>query len=133
MENAGLVNALVGVRTKEIALCLQEIRWKASGAITVEIRQRGRKRGDRYAELDSGRNDEAPFRLRLLMSPGEIPIEEKILQRRITPIRLDDAIEKFRANDAAAAPNRGDVAEVQVPFVSRAGRSEQAPFPARTK
>jgi hypothetical protein len=99
---------------------LQEIRWKASGAITVEIRQRGRKRGDRYTELDSCRNDEAPFRLRSFDGPGEIPVEEKILQRRITPICLNDSIEKFGANDAAAAPNRGDVAQVQVQFVRRA-------------
>ena len=119
VEDAGLINALVGVRTKEIALRLQEIRWKASGAITVVIRQRGRKRGDRYPELDSGRNDEAPFRLRSFDGPGEIAIEEKILQRRITPICLNDSIEKFRTDDTAASPDRGDVAQVQVPFVRR--------------
>ena len=79
VEDAGLVNALVSVRTKEIALRLQEIRWKTSRAITVVIRQRGRKRGDRYAELDSCRNDEAPFRLRFFDGPGEISVEEKIL------------------------------------------------------
>ena len=112
VEDAGLVNALVGVRTKEIALRLQEIRWKASRAITVEIRQRGRKRGDWYAELDSGRNNEAPFRLRSFDGPCEIAIEEKILQRRITPICLNDSIKKLGANDTAAPPNRGDVAEV---------------------
>ena len=125
VEDAGLIDALVGMRTKEIALRLQEIRWKASRAITVIIRQRGRKRGDRYAELDSCRNDEAPFRLRSFDGPGEIPVEEKILQRRITPICLNDSIEKFRANDAAAAPDRGDVAQVQVPFVSRASGSKK--------
>ena len=48
---------------------------------------------------------------------GEIAIEQKIVQRRIALIRLDDPIEKFRANDAAASPDRGDVAEVQVPLV----------------
>src|SRR4029077_5287965 len=125
VENAGLINAFVGVRTKEIALCLQEIRWKASGAITVEICQRGRKRWDRYAELDSCRNDEAPFRLRFFDGPSEIPVEEKILQRGITPICLNDSIEKFGANDTAAAPDRGDVAQVQVPFVRRASGSKK--------
>ena len=119
VEDAGLINALVSVRTKEIALRLQEIRWKASRAITVVIRQRGRKRGDRYAELDSGRDNEPPFRLRFFDGPGEISVEEKILQRRITPICLNDSIEKPGANDTAAPPNRGDVAEVQVPFVRR--------------
>ena len=69
VEDAGFVDALVGVRTKEIALRLQEIRWKASGAITVVIRQRRRKRGDRYAELDSGRNNQPPFRLRSFDGP----------------------------------------------------------------
>jgi hypothetical protein len=112
VEDAGFIDAFVSVRTKEIALRLQEIRWKASRAITVVIRQRRRKRGDRYPELDSGRNNEAPFRLRSFDGPGEIAIEEKILQRGITPICLNDSIEKFGANDTAATPNRGDVAKV---------------------
>lgn len=30
VKDPGLINALVGVRAKEITLCLQEIRWKAS-------------------------------------------------------------------------------------------------------
>jgi len=125
VEDAGLIDALIRMRTKEIALPLQEIRWKARRAITVEIRQRGRKRGDRYTELDSCRNDEAPFRLRSFDGPGEIPVEEKILQRRITPICLNDSIEKFGANDTAAPPDRGDVAQVQVPFVRRKSGSKK--------
>src|SRR6266550_3492379 len=125
VEDAGLIGALVRMRTKEIALPLQEIRWKASRAITVVIRQRGRKRGDRYAKLDSCRHDEPPFRLRFFDGPGEIPVEEKILQRRITPICLNDSIEKFGANDTAAPPDRGDVAQVQVPFVRRTSGSKK--------
>ena len=125
MKHALTIRAFVGVRTKEIALRLQEICWKASGAITVEIRQRGRKRGDRYTELDSCRNDEAPFRLRSFDGPGEIPVEEKILQCRITPICLNDSIEKFGANDTATPPDCGDVAQVQVPFVRRASRPKK--------
>ena len=112
MKDAGLIGALICMRTEEIALRLQEIRREASRAITVVIRQRCRKRRDRYAELDSCRNDEAPFRLRSFDGLGEIPIKEKILQRRITPICLNDPIEKFGADDAAAAPNRSDVAQV---------------------
>src|SRR5262245_16068663 len=125
VENAGFIDALVRVRTKEIALRLQEIRRQTSRAITVEIRQRGRKRGDRNAEFDSCRNDEAPFRLRSFDCYREILVEEKILQRRITPIRLNDSIEEFSANDTAPAPNSGDVAQVQVPFVSRASGSKK--------
>ena len=112
VEDAGLIDAFVRMRTKEIALRLQEIRRETSRAITVVIRQRGRKRGDRNAELDSCRNNEAPFRLRSFNGPSEILVEEKILQRRITPICLNDPIEKFGADDTAAAPNRSDVAQV---------------------
>src|SRR6266446_6820661 len=64
MEASGLVDALISVRAKKIAMRLQEIRWQSGGAITVKIRQRGGKRGDRYAEFDSCRNDQPPFRLR---------------------------------------------------------------------
>src|SRR5215468_9620690 len=53
VKNAGIIDPLVRMRAKEIALRLQEISGKASRAITVVIRQRGRKRRDRYAELDS--------------------------------------------------------------------------------
>ena len=125
VEDAGLIDALVRMRTKEIALRLQEIRGKASRAITVVIRQRSRKRGNRYAELDSGRDNEPPFRLRFFYGPGEISVEQKILQRGITPICLNDSIEKLGANDTAAPPNRGDVAEVQVPFVCRASGAKK--------
>src|SRR5205814_8181731 len=78
VENAGLIDALVRVRTKEIALRLQQIRWKTRRAITVVIRQPGRKRGDRHAELDSCRNDEAPFRLRSLNGSSARQAETKI-------------------------------------------------------
>ena len=43
------------------------------------------------------------------------------MQGLITSICLNDPIEKHGANDATAPPNRGDVAEVQVPFVLPAG------------
>src|SRR5437762_4949565 len=125
MEDAGLVDALVRVRTKEIALRLQQIRWKTRRAITVVIRQRGRKRGDRYAELDSCRNDEAPFRLSSFDGSGEIPVEEKILQRRVALICLNDPVQEFRANNAAAPPDHGDVAQIQLPIVSRASGSKK--------
>ena len=126
VEDAGFIYALVGVRTKEIALRLQEIGWKPSGAITVVIRQRCRKRWDRYPELDRCRNDQPPFRLRSFDGPREIAVEEKILQRRITSVCLNDSIEKFGANDTTAPPNRGDVAEVQVPFIRRASGAKPA-------
>src|SRR6516162_3472479 len=117
VENARFIDAFVGVCTEEIALRLQEIRWKTSGAITVEISQRRRKRGDRNTEFDSCRNGEAPFGLRPFDGSREIFVEKKILQRRISLIRLNDSVQKFSADDTAPSPNRGDVAQVQIPFV----------------
>src|SRR5262249_11671439 len=51
--------------------------------------------------------------------------KEKILKRRITPIRLNDSIEKFGTDDTAPAPNRSNVAQIQVPVVSRASGSKE--------
>ena len=53
--------------------------------------------------------------LRLFNDVGEIGIEEQVVQRRIALVGLADAIQKFRANDATAAPDGRDIAEVQVP------------------
>src|SRR5947208_1425057 len=106
MEDSGLVDALISVRAKKIALRLQEIRWQSGGAITVKIRQRGGKRGDRYAEFDSCRNDQAPFRLRSFDDSCEIPIEQKIVQCGVALICLNDPVQKFRPNDATAPPYR---------------------------
>ncbi len=46
------------------------------------------------------------------------------MQGRISFVGFDNAIKKLGANDATAAPNGGDVAEVQIPFVLRAGGSQ---------
>ena len=71
------------------------------------------------------RNRDAPVVLRLCDDVGEIRIEEQIVQRRIARVGFGDAIQKFRANDATAAPDRGDVAEIQIPIVSRTRGAEQ--------
>src|SRR4030095_15901400 len=125
VEDAGLINALVRVCAEEIALRLQEICRKASGAITIEVRQRGGKRGDGYAMLDSNRNNKSPFRLRSFDDPCEIPIEQKIVQIAVALISLNDAVQEFRANDAAAPPDCGDVAQIQVPFVGGASGAKE--------
>src|SRR5215471_8621115 len=75
VEDAGLISALVGVGAEEIPLRLEEVRGQPRGAITVEVSQRGGKRGDSYAMLDRCRNHKTPFRLRSSDDPGEIPIE----------------------------------------------------------
>ncbi len=75
--------------------------------------------------FDGCGNGNAPVVLRFLDDAGEITIEEKIVERGIAFISFDNAIEKFCANDAPTAPDRGDVAEVQVPFILRARCAQQ--------
>src|SRR6266516_986663 len=125
VKHAGLIDALVSVRAKEIALRLKEVCRKPSGAITVEVRQRRRKRRRSYAMFDRCRNDETPFGLRLPDGPREIPIKQKIVQRGVALICFHDSVQKFRANDAAAAPDGGNVAQVEVPLVFGASRAQK--------
>src|SRR6266536_2812858 len=75
--------------------------------------------------LNGGRYRDAPIALRLFDDSREIAVEQKIVQRSIALICLDNPIEKFSANDAAASPDGGDVAEVEVPLVFGASRSKK--------
>src|SRR5438045_4833403 len=68
VEDAGLIDALVRMRTKEIALRLQQIRWKTRRAITVVIRQRGRKRGTGTPNLIAVETTRRHFGCVLLMA-----------------------------------------------------------------
>ena len=49
---ARFVDALIGVRAKEIALRLQQVRRQPLGAVSVVERKRGREGRSRHAELD---------------------------------------------------------------------------------
>src|SRR5881296_1565729 len=69
--------------------------------------------------------DDTPATLRLFDRPGEITIKQQIVQGGIASIRLDDPVEKPRADDATASPNRSNVAEVKVPIVYFACLSKQ--------
>src|SRR5206468_3558096 len=74
---------------------------------------------------DCCRNYDTPATLRLANGPREITIKQQIVQGGIALIRLHDAVEKSRANDAAASPNCRDVAEIKVPVVDFACASKQ--------
>src|SRR5205823_8056871 len=125
VKNAGSIDPLIGMRAEEVALCLKKVCGQTSGAIAIEICERRGKSGDRYSVFDGGRNDDAPAALRLFNGPGEITIKQQIVQGGIALVRLHDAVEKSRANDAAASPNCRDVAEIKVPVVDFACGSKQ--------
>src|SRR5947208_14060292 len=75
--------------------------------------------------FDCCRNYDTPATLRLSNGPREITIKQQIVQGGIALIRLHDAVEKSRANDAAASPSCCDVAEIKVPVVDFACGSKQ--------
>src|SRR5256886_9068959 len=125
VKNAGLIDSFVRVRTEEIALRLQEVRRQPSRPITVEVSERCGKCRNRDAVFNGCCYRNAPVALRLFDGSREITIEQKVVERRIALISLDDSVEKFRANDAAAPPDGGDIAEVEVPFVFRASRTQK--------
>src|ERR1700682_398653 len=125
MKYPWLVDALVGMRPEKVTLRLQQIGRQARRAITIEVSERCGKRGNGHTKLDRSGNRDAPVVLGLGDDVGEIGIEQEIMQRRIALVSIDDVIQKRSANDAAAAPDRGDVAEVQVPVVLFARGPEQ--------
>ena len=67
----------------------------------------------------------APVVLRPSDDVGEILVEKQIMEFRIAFVGFLDSIQKFRADDATAPPDRGDIAKVQVPVRPGAGRAEQ--------
>ena len=125
VKHTRLINALVSVRAKKVALRLQQIGWEPRLTVTIEVSQRGTESRNGNAMQHRCRNCDAPIVLRPFDNIGEIPIEQEIGQRRVALIRLDNAIEKFGANDASAPPDRGNVAEVEVPLVFSARCSEE--------
>src|SRR5438045_6375025 len=74
---------------------------------------------------DGSSNRYSPVVLRPFDDAGEVLVEKQIVELGIALVRLLDPIQKFRANDAAAAPDGGDVAEVQVPLRADARGAEE--------
>ena len=109
---ARLVNALVGVRAKIIALRLQQIRWQVRTAVAVEKGQRGAERRNRDAAFDGGGNSRAPAFLAAFDFAAKIIVQQQVRELRIVVVGFLDFAEKARADDAAAAPHQRDAAVV---------------------
>src|SRR5579863_3679924 len=79
----GLIDALVGVRAKEVALRLQQVGGQPGGAISVEKRQCGRERGSRNSQRDRLHNGLAPGSLIFVQHAGEEAVKEEVVQVRL--------------------------------------------------
>ncbi len=117
VECAFLVDALVGVRAEEVALSLHERGGEAVGTDAVVVRQRRRERRRRDTGLGCRDDDSAPGGLGAGDRLGEVRGGEQDRQVRRLGVGVGDAVEELGADDAAAAPDLADRAEVDVPAV----------------
>ena len=117
VEGAGLVDALVGVRAEEVALALHEGGGEALGAEAVVVRQRRRERGGGDAGARGDRTIRRQDALRAPEGLDEVRRGEQHRQVGGLAVGVGDAVEELGADDAAAAPDLRDRAEVDVPVV----------------
>ena len=113
----GFVGALVGVGTEEVTLGLEEVGGEAGGAVAVVVAEGGAEGRDRDAVEGGDADDFTPVLLRLAEHVFEERIEHEIGQIGVGAVGVGDAIEEAGADDATAAPDGGDAAEVELPVL----------------
>mmetsp|Transcript_932 Transcript_932/g.3085 ORF Transcript_932/g.3085 Transcript_932/m.3085 type:complete len:519 (+) Transcript_932:241-1797(+) len=119
------VRPLVRVRPEEISLRLDEVRRKSSAAVRVKVRERAGHRGRRDPGVDR-RGHDAPPRLVALHELGrELAVDEQRREVRVLVVRLLDAVEEPRADDAPALPDPSHFAEVEPPLLLRGLRADE--------
>ena len=113
VERSRLVRALEGMRTKIVALCLNEVCPELSAAQCIDVLHGGRECGDGHAVLHSKADDTAQT-LHVRIDGGEEEvIEHEILEIRLALIGIRDALQKFRLDDAARTEDGGNLSEVK--------------------
>jgi hypothetical protein len=118
---SGLSSALVGVGSEEVALGLEQVGGEAGGAVAVVVAEAGAEGGDGDAvqggEGDNSRASSAGSWLSMSLKKGS---SMRLLSSGLRSVGVGDAVEEAGADDAAAAPDGGDAAEVEAPvFASR--------------
>src|SRR4051812_18611825 len=111
------VYALIRVRPKEVPLRLQQVRGQPLRPVAVVVAKRRGERRHRDAAEAGKRDDFAPVLLRLAEHVLEEWVKHEVYQTRIAAVRVGDAVQEFRADDAAAAPDGGDAAEFEAPLL----------------
>src|SRR5438270_7839494 len=98
----GVVGALIGVRSEEIALRLRKVLRQAGAAIAVEVSQRSGKCRHRHSHFQRGAYHAAPGGLGRVDAAEKIVVQHQISQLGLLVEGAHDVIQKERANDAAA-------------------------------
>src|SRR3989440_1952245 len=127
MERAVAVRTAVRVRAEEVAQALDQGGGQAFGPQRVVVGQGGGEAGHRDAEPDGGGDHVAPG----LLGGGEVFAEVHVGQQRgqfgVVLVGGADAVEECGPDNAAAAPDDGDLAEVEVPVVLLAADGHHVP------
>lgn len=124
VELAGGVDALIGVGTEEVALRLGQCGGQAIGTQTVVVGQRRGEAWYRNTQLGGGDHHAPPAVDALLDGVAEVRCRDQRGQVRPIGECFFDPIEELRADDAAATPNGGQIARVDVPAVLGAARRD---------
>ncbi len=119
------VDSFVGVRSKIISLCLQQVGRQATAAIAIVESQGSTHGRHRNAHLNGRGDHSAPGCLCFLDGVLEERVDEQVLQLRIFVKRFLYLAEEGRTNNTTAAPHQGDAAIVQVPVMVLGGRSHK--------
>src|SRR5690242_21637910 len=127
MERAVAVRAAVRVRAKEVAQALDEGGGQTFGPQCVVVGQGGGEAGNRDADPGRGGDHVAPGFLGVGEVLAEVLVGEQRGQVRVVLVGGADPVQEHGADDAAAAPDRRDPAEVQVPVVLAAADGHHVP------
>ena len=117
---AGLVNALICVRAKVVALRLQEIGRQTGTTVRVIVVERRAHGRNGNAQIHGRLDDRTPGVLCLGDHLLEVGIKQQVRKLGIGVERLFDLAEEARADDAALTPDQRDLAVVQVHLYSAA-------------
>jgi hypothetical protein len=121
----GPVDALAGMGAEEVALHLQQVGRQAGAAVGVVVGERGAYRRHRHARTHGQRDDVAPQVLRLVERLLEERRPHQVRQVGVEPVGRGDVVQEAGADDAAAAPDARDAAEIEAPALLAAHRAHQ--------
>src|SRR5713226_7306136 len=107
VEDALSIEPPVGVRAEVVAEPLDEVARPALAAQSVVVGERGGEGGHRDAEVDGVADHPPPGLLPAGEGVAEEGREHQVAQVRVILVRLADAVEEARTDDAAAAPDGG--------------------------
>mmetsp|Transcript_32412 Transcript_32412/g.52459 ORF Transcript_32412/g.52459 Transcript_32412/m.52459 type:complete len:262 (+) Transcript_32412:275-1060(+) len=120
-----LVNSFVCMRSKVIALCLEQVSRKALCSVRVVVVKGRRDGGDGNTRVSRKLDSVAPSNLSIGNDLGEEGSDEQVREFWLCLKRLLNVLEESSADDAASAPHQSNVSVVKVPFVVHRRRSKE--------